>query len=107
MDKNSGIFTAPRSGKYFFLLTGSASHKDSILGQCTLIVGLYVNDILYANSVTQFGFEGYYTNNEGFSLQLVLKLKARDQVTLQIRNNVNAEIWISTFVGWLLEEDII
>lgn len=111
MDLKSGIFTAPRTGVYFFTFSGvarftpSSSVGDEILG-----IGLHLNgpSIGITPSIkTERREDDYYT----LSLQSTLNLKAGDKVWLQIHWAETACLHdsknhLTHFTGQLLHEDI-
>uniref|UniRef100_A0A0P5NX02 Neurexin IV n=1 Tax=Daphnia magna TaxID=35525 RepID=A0A0P5NX02_9CRUS len=108
-DKNSGIFTAPVTGKYFFTVSGLGYFPGSIVSSRYHIqVGLYKNDEAMAFALAdevEVGFQ-----YETFSLQLTLELTKGDQISVRIQGlspyvSLRAGMF-TQFNGFLLEEDI-
>ncbi|KAI9561382.1 hypothetical protein GHT06_012339 [Daphnia sinensis] len=108
MNLQSGIFTAPRTGKYFFTFSGLAkfpgisSHED-------FYCGLHKNgnhlDIKCHADKDGVGYE-----YETFSLQSTLPLQVGDQIWMEI-DAMSPGVFLNGyhfthFSGWLLEEDI-
>ena len=101
MDITSGIFTAPKSGIYFFSFSGIGSDKSITWPQ------LFLNDDL-------IGTGNANTNSfdtPTFTLQSTLQLNAGDQISLKL-NSVGDGYLVDTanhfthFIGWLLQEDL-
>jgi hypothetical protein len=112
MDMTSGIFTAPRTGIYFFSFTGLTVLSDSSINY--LRVELLLNGDLIGT--------GYVlgTNNAQSSpltLQSTLNLKKGDQVWMSIGDQsadlgIQATLFDSSahfthFTGFMLEEEIV
>ena len=100
MNVSSGIFTAPRSGRYFFTFTGI---KDEAAKGTE--ISLRLNGGHITQTYSSYG-GSYYT----YSLQTTLNLQGGDKVSLVLINGAlhdNSITRHSTlFFGWLLEEDI-
>jgi hypothetical protein len=100
MNVSSGIFTAPRSGRYFFTFTGT---KDEAAKGTE--ISLRLNGGHITQTYSSYG-GSYYT----YSLQTTLNLQGGDKVSLVLINGAlhdNSITRHSTlFFGWLLEEDI-
>ena len=92
MDLESGIFTAPRSGIYFFSFSG-ITHRSGAY------VGLYVNN-------TYFG-SGYGSSSaDTFIVQSTLHLNAGDNVSVRIWGDGDLQDnsgHYTHFTGWLLQ----
>ncbi|KAI9563618.1 C1q and tumor necrosis factor-related protein-like protein 3 isoform b [Daphnia sinensis] len=109
MNLTSGIFTAPRTGIYFFSLSGFATIPPSNT-RLFFGVGLYLNGrsigIAWADEITPGD------QDETYSLQSTLNLQAGDEVWLEIRF-LSPGVYLNDrpghfthFTGWLLQEDI-
>jgi hypothetical protein len=98
MNPLTGIFIAPRPGKYFFGFSGIA---NTIQGTHAARVDLQLNGVRIA--------QGYsYTTLDTFAHQSTLELKKGDQIRLflVVGAIVDATGYQhTTFVGWLVEED--
>jgi hypothetical protein len=97
MDPSTGIFTAPRPGKYFFGFSGIA---NTIQGTHAARIDLQLNGVRIA--------QGYsYTTLDTFSHQSTLELNKGDQITLFLAVGAihDSYSYYTNFVGWLVEED--
>jgi len=100
MNISSGVFTVPRSGRYFFTLWGikNEAAKGTELS-------LRLNGDHVAQTSSSDG-GSYYT----YSLQTTLNLQGGDQISSTLISGALHNDSISTystfFGGWLLEEDI-
>lgn len=111
MNSTSGVFTAPRTGNYFFSASGIAFIPAS---SSTL---LYFHIVLYVNG-SRIGLAHAFSDeiaaeggqHETFSLSSTLNLQAGDQIWLEIFGmspgaymNGNG---YTHFNGWLLQETL-
>jgi hypothetical protein len=98
MNPSTGIFIAPRPGKYFFGFFGVA---DVTQGTNAARVDLQLNGVKIA--------QGYsHTTLDTFALQSTLELKEGDQIRLFLAAGAIVDgtgLQHTTFVGWLVEED--
>ena len=111
MNLQTGKFTAPRPGIYFFSFTGFAEFPASS-SRVYLGVGLYLNGGLIGSGYVEEANTVPYQLSP-LTLQSTLNLKSGDQVWVEID-------WESTgtylhdssshhthFTGFMLEEDIV
>ncbi|XP_057365992.1 uncharacterized protein LOC130686840 [Daphnia carinata] len=111
MNSTSGIFTAPRTGNYFFSASGIAYIPASSSALLYFHIVLYVNGgrIGLAHAFSdELAAEG--GQHETFSLSSTLNLQAGDQIWLEIFGmspgaymNGNG---YTHFNGWLLQENL-
>ncbi|XP_046632041.1 contactin-associated protein-like 2 isoform X2 [Daphnia pulicaria] len=94
MNPSTGIFIAPRPGKYFFDYSGIA---DVTQGTNAARVDFQLNGARIA--------QGYsHTTYDAFAHQSTLELKEGDQIRLfLVAGAING--YHTTFIGWLVEED--
>ncbi|XP_046643658.1 uncharacterized protein LOC124328873 isoform X2 [Daphnia pulicaria] len=106
MNLQTGIFTAPKPGKYFFSVSGKAGFPAS-----STWIFLRIN--LYKNSEYVgfcFSDEISASQFETFSLESTLDLRKGDTISLKIVEQ-GPGVYLRGggsfhFTGWLLEEDI-
>ena len=101
MNAGSGIFTAPKSGIYFFSFSGIGGANSFIFPQ------LYLNGNLIGSGEADTESTDYPT----FILQSTIQLNAGDQVSLKLRSDgtgflLDSGDHYTHFTGWLLQEDL-
>ena len=95
MNLATGVFIAPRPGRYFFSFSGLSKIENTP-------VYIYLNGVRFGASYGVFSTETY-------SLQSTLSLQMGDQITLMLAVRAtyeNAQLLFTHFTGILLEEDI-
>ncbi|XP_057376812.1 uncharacterized protein LOC130698044 [Daphnia carinata] len=117
IDLSTGVFTAPRTGTYFFIFNGLAEFKNTSNVIPYLAVGLFLNKsgnriALALTEEAQTVKDQYRGQRVPLALQTTIQLQKGDQVWLEIfaesgtvslfdnKNNHSA------FTGWLMEEEI-
>jgi hypothetical protein len=98
MNPSTGIFTAPRPGKYFFGYSGIAN--NIIEGSHAARVDLLLNGVRMGKAYS-------VTSLDTFALQSTLELKEGDQITLflVVGGIYDSDAYYTNFFGWLVEED--
>ena len=101
MNAQSGIFTAPKPGIYFFSFSGIGSPNSFTRPQ------LYLNGNVIGTGLAEDGASDFPT----FTLQSTLQLNAGDQVSLKLELGGNGYLFdqdyhFTHFTGWLLQEDL-
>ena len=76
LNGGSGVFTCPRSGTYFFTLTG-----ESYSSTTAFYVQIYVNGVV---RMTLYDYQSH--NHNTFSMNIAEKLESGDQLQLKIEN---------------------
>ncbi|XP_046638016.1 uncharacterized protein LOC124316241 isoform X1 [Daphnia pulicaria] len=115
----TGIFTAPKSGTYFFSFTGLASFPESKPPEkMQLGIGLYKNGDRVGRALAE---ESNTVDNQKcpLSLQSTLKLETNDDIWLQIDVKSTPEVSLfddagverdeqwTHFTGWILQEEFL
>jgi hypothetical protein len=107
MNLQTGKFTAPRTGKYFFSLSGLGYFPASSSNQ-GMHLHLVKNGGRIANAFADTTSPG--GQYETYSLQSTLQLQVGDQIWVDI-SGISAGAYFNGygythFTGWLLQEDV-
>jgi hypothetical protein len=99
---SSGLFVAPKSGKYFFAFTG-LSPDNYVRVEFQMKTGVNSNWIKIGHA---YGGKSYET----LTLQNILQLGRGDQIRLLLQEGAlqGDTLYgpLTSFSGWLMEEDI-
>lgn len=116
MNVATGIFTAPRSGTYYFSFTGMAQFQ-SLSNPGDLEIRLFLNDERIASSYATKASSWSSTSSDKFNhitLQSTLNLQMGDGIWLEIYSHGigvslhDAADWHHThFTGLLVEEELV
>ncbi|XP_034067053.1 complement C1q and tumor necrosis factor-related protein 9A-like [Gymnodraco acuticeps] len=91
---DTGYFTAPARGVYYFRFTGHLAHSD-----ISMIMKMFMNEDLIVTS----GHHNYGSNYADVSNGVVLQLEVGDVVSVQLRGKVwDDHYHRTTFSGFLL-----
>ena len=111
MNLQTGKFTAPRPGIYFFSFTGVAGFPASS-SRVELLVGLYLNGVKIGRGYVE---ESNTVANQWspLTVQSTLNLKKGDQVWMAI-DGMSTGVYLADtsshythFTGFMLEEEIV
>ena len=108
---NSGKFTTPVKGKYFFTASGIPDFPASSSARQNMDIGLYKNGGLMGAAHSDEMHSTATRLHETFSLQSTLELQKGDQIWLEIKlMTTDADLHgdgYFHFSGFILEEELI
>jgi hypothetical protein len=100
---SSGLFVAPKSGKYFFAFSGLSAQDINVRVEFQMKTGVNSNWIKIGHA---YGGKSYET----LTLQNILQLGRGDQIRLLLQEGAlqGDALYgpLTSFSGWLMEEDI-
>lgn len=101
MNVSSGIFTAPRTGNYFFSVSGIGSFQFG---------GRIDINLMKNGGIVGSGYAGNSDGFDTFSIQSILDLTAGDKVWVQLAT-VSGQAFLynnryTHFTGWILSENL-
>ena len=102
MDIGSGIFTAPRSGKYSFNFNG---FKDALVGELCVVLKLNGQTDLASSYVGNANDRA--SQLAPIALHVITSLKANDQVSLYLKEgSIAGSSHGNNFSGFLIHQDL-
>ncbi len=100
---SSGLFVAPKSGKYFFAFSGLSDRASSARVEFQMKTGDDKNWIKIGHAYGQWNFNT-------LAIQNILQLGKGDQIRLILQEgSLHSGTYYgpsTTFAGWIMEEDI-
>ena len=100
MNANTGVFTAPRTGVYFFLFSGLKDNTGTIMGVLLQVNGDRTG-LAWADGANS-------PQKLTATVHATLTLQAGDKVTLTLDGGLydNFQDHYTSYSGWLLEENV-
>lgn len=104
----SGIFSATRTGTYFFSLASLAILSADSSSSQSFVLSLYKNDEIIDYDGAELSVGNNNTQFAVLTIQTMLELKSDDEISLKISSKSPESylLYVRYFSGWMLEEKL-